>query len=256
MSIWHMKKSGAYRIIPAVVLLGGITGAALGFSINRASAACSLPSSNYGSLSYKISVPKSGKYRLWSRMMTADTAHNSFMIEVDGKNCFMVGGRSIAANTWTWADYQNANSSSKITPNLAAGNHTVKIVGHQPGVKVDRVLALTDTTCLPTGFGDNCAISSGGNSKLAVILSEPSNGSTVNGAVDIDTNVASTQAVTRIDFLINGTLEVTDNSAPYGFNWATQNLPDGKYTITAKAYDAAGHESTSMNTVTVKNAGQ
>jgi hypothetical protein len=89
--------------------------------------------------------------------MAPDTTANSYLLEIDGNTCFTVGDSAIAANSWTWVDYQNGSTTNKINATLTAGTHSVKLIGREAGVKVDRVLFLSDTTCVPTGTGGNCA---------------------------------------------------------------------------------------------------
>jgi hypothetical protein len=80
------------------------------------------------------------------------------------------------ANTWTWVDYQNGNTSSKINVSLTAGTHTLTMAGREAGVEVDRIEAVADTTCVPTGTGDNCASVTDPNAKpdLVVTAIQPS----------------------------------------------------------------------------------
>jgi hypothetical protein len=63
------------------------------------------------------------------------------------------------------------------------------------------------------------------------------------------------KAVTKVELYINGSLSGTDESAPYRFIWDTEDWNDGDYTLQAKAYDAAGHSTTSASvTTTIHNA--
>jgi hypothetical protein len=56
----------------------------------------------------------------------------------------------------TWVNYQDGDTAKPIDIALTAGNHTVVMAGVEPGVGVDRLLFLTDRSCVPTGNGDNC----------------------------------------------------------------------------------------------------
>lgn len=66
-------------------------------------------------------------------------------------------------------------------------------------------------------------------------------GSTVNVAATATDNVG----VSKVDFLVNGAVVSTDTTSPYEYAWNTTGLNAGNYTITAKAYDAAGNVGTS-----------
>ncbi len=92
--------------------------------------------------------------------MTGTTGtDNSYSLEIDGGTCYTVGdNNAIPTNTWTWVDYRDGTTASKLDLNLTAGNHTVKLIGRESAVKVDRVIAAADTTCVPNGVGDNCVV--------------------------------------------------------------------------------------------------
>jgi chitodextrinase len=184
--------------------------------------------------------------------MAPDNANNSYMLEVDGGSCYTVGDSVIPANTWTWVDYQSATTSTKITASLTAGQHSVKFFGRESSVKVDRVLAVTDTTCVPTGAGDNCAVAADATAP-SVSVTAPADGAQVSGTVQVAATATDNKAVTKVEFYINNALQNTDTSAPYGFSWNTSNLPNGSYSVGAKAYDEAANVGADTNTVTVKN---
>jgi hypothetical protein len=112
-----------------------------------------------------VSVASAGTYKIWTRLRAADSTNNSVYLEVDGGNCYKVGdSNAIAANTWTWVDYKNGSTSTKTTHTFAAGNHTIKVIGTEPNVGVDRIVLVGDQdSCVPdnvrsTGHepGDNC----------------------------------------------------------------------------------------------------
>src|ERR1044072_2115768 len=157
----HKQHNAPVKIMLAVGLLSAATGAGVCLSSdNQVSAACNPPATSYGTASYSVNVPTAGNYRVWSRIMAPDTANNSYLLEVDGASCYTVGNTVLEAGKWTWVDYQNATSSSKITVNLTSVQHSIKLIGSEPNVKIDRVLAATDTACVPVDTGDNCAVAS------------------------------------------------------------------------------------------------
>jgi hypothetical protein len=118
-------------------------------------AACA-PSGDYGTVSESVTVPTTGTYRIWSRLKTPVATNNSYMLEIDGGTCYVVGGANLTADTWTWVDYQNGTTSSKVDATLTSGAHSLKMYGNAPNVELDRVILTTDTSCVPTGTGDNC----------------------------------------------------------------------------------------------------
>src|SRR6266545_4160006 len=104
---------------------------------NRASAAaCTAPSTDYGTVTTTLSVPGTATYRVWSRIMVPDTTNKTYLLEIDGANCYNVGGGTIAASTWTWVDYYSGSTANKVQLSLSQGSHNIKLIGNAPGVKV------------------------------------------------------------------------------------------------------------------------
>lgn len=90
--------------------------------------------------------------------MAPDSTNNSYYLEIDDTTCGVVVGdsTSIPANTWTWVDYQQGITTNKINATLTAGNHTIRMVGREPGVKLDRVIVVANPDCVPVNLGENC----------------------------------------------------------------------------------------------------
>jgi hypothetical protein len=94
-------------------------------------------------------------------------ANNSYTLEVDGTQCgITVGDAMLPANAWTWVDYRDGNSASKINLTLSAGTHTFTMYGRESGVKLDKVVFSGVTTCVPTGTGSNCAVPPGNTTSV------------------------------------------------------------------------------------------
>ena len=74
-----------------------------------------------------------------------------------------------------------------------------------------------------------------------VSISSPDKNATVSGTVSVSASASDNVGVTRVDFLLNGALQVSDPAAPYLFSWNTASYPPGVYTLSARAYDAAGN---------------
>ncbi|MBI2621265.1 MAG: hypothetical protein HYW63_01295 [Candidatus Levybacteria bacterium] len=116
-----------------------------------------------GRVTLATDLKSEGTYRVWSRMKAGNTTgSNAFHIQIDDNCPVKVGGSgNISSNDWTWVDYQNADTSSKIDVNLTSGNHVITLIGGSeartyPGVSVDKLLLTQDPTCVPADFGDNC----------------------------------------------------------------------------------------------------
>lgn len=216
-------------------------------------AACQAPNADYGSVSVNLTIPATATYRIWTRMKAADTTNNTFALEVDSGNCYKVGGAGVPSGAWTWVDYQNGSSASKTEMSLTQGAHSLKLIGVQPGVQVDRIIAVSDLACVPTGMtGDDCN-KQDDTTAPTVSITAPAADATVSGTTAITANASDDTSVARVEFYANSALLATDSSLPYAYNWDTTLVTNNIYTITAKAYDAAGNVATASRKVIVSN---
>jgi hypothetical protein len=109
--------------------------------------------------------------------------------------------------------------------------------------------------------GDAAHAGSGGTATLSVTvpdttpptvsITSPANGSTVTKAktVTIAATASDDRAVVRVEFRVSGVLKCTDTTAPYTCAWAVPKQANVTYTLTAKAFDAAGNNATATATV-------
>jgi len=205
-------------------------------------------STSYGSDKVTVNVPQAGNYVVWSRIMAPNTTSQSYGLSIDGGAALNVGGSGVAPNTWTWINYQNGTSTSKITASLTSGSHTLTLTGTQPAVKVDRVLLLTDTSCTPTGTGDNCLTAPPPASNPPTVTMTATSSSVTQGqAVNLSAATADTSStITSVSFFDGSTLIGTDTTSPYSVVWNTSTSTNtGSHSLTAKVTDAAGLTGTS-----------
>jgi hypothetical protein len=100
------------------------------------------------------------------------------------------------------------------------------------------------------------AVSSGSSdtTKPTTSLSAPAAGATVSGIVTVSASASDNVGVTKVEFYAGTTRIGTDTTAPYSISWTTTNFTNGSYSITSRAYDAAGNVGISAaRTVTVNN---
>ncbi|WP_018342726.1 Ig-like domain-containing protein [Cytophaga aurantiaca] len=71
-------------------------------------------------------------------------------------------------------------------------------------------------------------------------------------SIMLNANAADDHGVQKVEFYNGTTLLNTDASAPYSYNW--NNVTTGTYSITAKAYDASGLNTTSNSIAITINA--
>jgi hypothetical protein len=215
----------------------------------------SLPTT-YGSASSSVNVTSTGTYHVWARVMAPDTTNNSFYFQSDNSCGVLMGdSSSISPNTWVWVDYRDGNSATKNDISYSTtGSHNIILTGNEPGVKLDRVLLLSET-CVPTGTGDNCTTTPDITAPTASITS-PATGATVSGTVNVAataTDNAGGSGVAKVDFSVDGVLKSSDTTSPYSFSWDSTGAAIGNHTISAKATDAAGNVS-AVASITVKIA--
>ncbi len=215
--------------------------------------ACASPSTDYGRATVTLNVGSAATYRVWTRLYVPDGSNNSFLFEIDGNTCFTAGDSGIPANTWTWVDYQGGVQSSKMQLNLSAGNHSLKMIGREPGVRLGRILFVSNLSCVPVGNGDNCASTPAppDTEGPSIDITAPVNGANVSGVVGVKATARDNIAVAKVDFFVNGVLKSSDTSSPYAYDWDSRVTANGKVGLMAKAYDAAGNASSDSIQVNV-----
>ena len=121
------------------------------------SGGCSAPTADYGKDATTVSISTAGNYRIWSHLQAPNASAASYMLQVDSSSCFSVGGGSaIAPDTWTWVGYTNGDPTKLTLANLAAGAHSLTLIGTAAGGRVDDILLTTDSSCIPVSDGSNC----------------------------------------------------------------------------------------------------
>jgi len=85
-------------------------------------------------------------------------------------------------------------------------------------------------------------------------ITSPAAGATVSGTISIQANASDNVGVTRVDFLVDGSLLSSDTTAPFAASWNTANAANGAHSLTVRAFDAANNQKTSAAvSVTVNN---
>jgi fibronectin type 3 domain-containing protein len=89
----------------------------------------------------------------------------------------------------------------------------------------------------------------------AVNITAPAPGASVTGSIAVNANATDNATVAGVQFLLDGAaLGAEDTSAPYSVPWNTASAVNGSHTLTARARDAAGNQTTSgAVSVTVSN---
>jgi glucose/arabinose dehydrogenase len=131
-----------------------------------------------GTLNFTIPSGEAGNYTLWTRLNYPNGEGNSYWAQFDNDTSkqFLVGNENDFGN-WHWVNWQNGDTNNKISVNLAAGNHTLKLIGREGAAKIDKILLTTSTVFVPSGNGDsveNCTNVS--NQAPTASITSPSSG--------------------------------------------------------------------------------
>jgi WD40 repeat protein len=160
-----------------------------------------------------------------------------------------VGGVEVSTDggaTWHPASGRTSWTYSWNTPSV---NGSVNI----------KVRAVDDSLNLETpGAGVSVNVGSGGSdiTPPTVTLTAPANAATVTGtAVSVTANASDNVGVASVQFLLDGAaLGSPDTAAPYSITWNSTTATNGTHTLSARASDAAGNNTTSTGvSVTVSN---
>ena len=111
---------------------------------------------NTGQIVFNIDILFSSKYYFWARTMAPDSHNNSFYLQIDGKCPFVVGDKVIEKSSWKWINNKTNGKDGLIEFDLTQGKHKVRLVGREAGVKIDKILFVTDKKCTPILTGENC----------------------------------------------------------------------------------------------------
>jgi glucose/arabinose dehydrogenase len=86
----------------------------------------------------------------------------------------------------------------------------------------------------------------------AVSITNPANGAIMprKSTVTITANANDNVGVTRVDFLVNGSVQCSDTTAPYSCNWRVPAAPNKTFQLQARAFDLAGNTGTASVQVT------
>ena len=245
----------------AVVIVGLISWLALANPEHAAAAACTAPATDYGTVSgLSASVNTAGTYRIWTRMAAPDSTNNTYLLEVDGSTCYTVGGSSVPVyasgssthfvnDTTNWID--QTSTGTTISLSLSSGAHTFKLIGNAPDVVVDRLIITSDTTCTPTGVGDNCV------DTTAPTFSSLAAGSITQSGVTITwtTNEASTSQVQYSTDTSYNQSSTPDSSLVTSHSVTLSGLASGTlYYYRVSSTDGSGNIGTSSGSQTFTTA--
>ncbi|MGE0682891.1 MAG: Ig-like domain-containing protein, partial [Candidatus Binatia bacterium] len=175
---------------------------------------------------------------------------------------------SAAQLTLTWTDTSNNEDGFKIErkAGITGAFAQLATVGANATSYADGSVINGTTYCYrvrahntagDSGYtNEACSTASADTQTPTVSLTAPSNGATVSGSsVTTSANASDNVGVIGVQFLLDGAnLGTEDTTAPYAVTWNTTTVTNGPHTLTARARDAVGNQTTSTAvTVTVSN---
>ncbi len=112
---------------------------------------------NTGLAQTSIQITEGTSYKIWSRVNSTADSSNSFWMQVDDGCPINVGDKNGSpVNSWYWVDFKEGSDANKVVMPLSVGSHTIKLAGREPGLRLDKLIVISDLACVPTQYGDNC----------------------------------------------------------------------------------------------------
>lgn len=220
-----MKRYGGLTLVVAAVLVS----VSLLAKPGKAEAAACANTSSYGAVRLTLpDLPRTGDYAVWVRVQSPD-ATAKVLVEVNQDNCLEVASTTLTPNQWSWVAYRS-NGSIGTVDMSSSKNNSLRLIGIQQGVKVDRVV-LTKPDCTPEEFGNNCSelteASLDSNSDVQSV--PPPSAQPVSGKVILSNTPTLNQAdLASVSYTVNG-VTVQTSTGPSPFD--TTLVADGKYTV-------------------------
>ncbi|MDT3778237.1 Ig-like domain-containing protein [Nitrospira sp. MA-1] len=145
-------------------------------------------------------------------------------------------------------DTTNPYNTSWNTTTVPNGSYTLTAIARDAAGNTKTATARTVTV-------SNTSTPPADTTAPTVTLTAPSAG-TVSGTVTVTASASDNVGVAGVQFRLQGAnLGPEDTTNPYSTSWNTTTMPNGSYTLTGIARDAAGNTTTSASrTVTVSNA--
>lgn len=118
-----------------------------------------------GTMSFTFSVPAAGNYWIWSRILSANSASDSYYVSIDGQGEDIFDtAEGKWSPSWQWSAINGRSTSPAVgtTPrifSLSAGAHTLTIRVREIGAGLDQILITDDQAYvpanapIPTGVG-------------------------------------------------------------------------------------------------------
>ena len=165
----------------------------------------------------------------------------------------LVNGARLASATsapygfgWDSTAVADGNVSLTVQAYDAAGNSTSRSVS----VTVANVVPTPEPAPEPAPEPVTEPKPSGDTTAPAATISNPADGSRVNGNVTVQATASDDVGVTAMRLYINGELVSTANGSSLSYRWNTRKIAAGSHTVVLEAEDAAGNKGSRSVSVT------
>jgi uncharacterized repeat protein (TIGR01451 family) len=98
---------------------------------------------------YAVYFTTPGTYTVWVRGLASNAAGDSLYLGLGGQ---VTGVTGFAPGTWDWASVTPSGGRASLAVETA-GTYTISLWMREDGLRVDRLLLVTDTAYIPAGFG-------------------------------------------------------------------------------------------------------
>ena len=190
-----------------------------------------------------VCVPASGTYTFW----IASNDHSELWLSTDSNpdNKVKIASVTGATAPREWDKY-TSQKSAPIT--LEAGQRYYIEALHKQGVGTDNVAVgwqLPDETMERPIQGWWLSPFAGEEDTPVVSITSPEEGETFNApaTINIEVEASSNENIVKVEFFEAGNKIGEDLTYPYGYTWA--DVPEGDYSLTAKATNEGGATGTS-----------
>src|SRR5256884_1440950 len=193
---------------------------------------------NTGQAALTLNAPSTGTYYVWTRMKAADVNSDSYWLQIDNQAGIRVGDGGVPFGSWTWVNWQNGTTSSKISVSLTQGNHTLQVIGREANTQIDTVVLSPDPAFDP----NNPAIVD--SLPPVVTVNSPTNNTTLSGTTSVQVQATDDHAVAKVDLMLDNSLvssQTTGSANVYTFSLDTTQFTPGSHSLLAKATDIAGN---------------
>lgn len=156
---------------------------------------------------------------------------------------YKIQGSTDGTNFIDLADVYNSQAGVKSTSFSEATTRYVRILGLTRGTQWG--FSIWETKV----YGSEAPVSN----PVTVNMVSPVNGATVTGLQAVEAQASAANGVSRVEFYLDGTLNKTENIAPYCmagdsgtapcYGWDSTSVANGSHTIVAYAYDTSGAKS-------------